>query len=113
MAQAQPLPFDGSPDLSSQRPGNRRRSLPTIARASGQDVSQASASRQVDRVLAFFQVQRRCTDHEIAAGLGLALASVNALRNGLVKCGVVQAAGLQQGPFRAKRTVWQLVERAQ
>jgi len=110
MPPEQQLLFSKSSRRSSTPPANRRHRLPILARADGQRIAQASAGRQVDRVLEFLRAHRLATDHEIASGVGLALSNVNSLRNRLARAGIVRAVGLQEGPLGARRTVWSLVE---
>ncbi len=88
-------------------PVNRRR-LPVIARASGQLVAQEYRGRQVDRLLAYLKAHGPASDHEIAAALGIELASINSARNHLVKDQLVEAVDLVPGPRGALRTRWGL-----
>jgi hypothetical protein len=51
------------------------------------------------------------TDHEARASLGLPLSSICSIRNGTVKCGLVEKGGYaKQGPYDRACRVWQLTD---
>jgi hypothetical protein len=86
----------------------RRVSLSQRARRSGQRAGRRQAGRQATRVLDFLRAHGPATDQQISHALDLALASVNSVRNALVKAGRVTAVDLVPGPFGARRSRWGL-----
>lgn len=104
------LPFEGSRSRIRQSPVPRRRRLPVLARESGHRVVREHAGRQAERVLEYLRVNGPATDHQIAAHLGIALASVNSTRYGLVERHLVREVDLVEGEFGALRTRWGVVE---
>jgi hypothetical protein len=89
-------------------PPRRRRPLSHVARRSGQRTARRQAGRQAERVVASLRADGPQTDHELAAALGLALASVNSIRGALVKAGRVAAVDVVPGPYGALRSRWGL-----
>lgn len=103
------LPFEG--ELAGQarsKPRERCRSkrLPLQARREGLDRSRAGTGRQADRVLQHLHEHGPSTDHELADALALPLASINSVRNALVKQRLVVDIDLVVGPFGSRRTRW-------
>lgn len=68
----------------------------------------AAATRGVKTQLYLQWLRRRgpATDHEASAGTGLALATINSIRNTLVTAGLITSAGTTSGLAGAQRTLW-------
>lgn len=96
------------PGLAAAPPRRPRLRAPAHrARASGLTRARRTG-RQAQRVIAFLRAHGPQTDHQLADGLSLPLASVNSLRNALVKAGRVGVVDVVPGPFGALRTRWGL-----
>ena len=98
------LPLPGlDPDRKS-----RPRRLSRVARASGYRTARARISAQAARLIVYLQAHGPATDHACSLGLGLPLASINSIRNGLVQRGLVVAVDTVPGPCGASRTRWRV-----
>ena len=95
-------------DVSRPPASRPAQPLSRVARATGYDRARRRSGHQASRLLAFLRAHGPQTDHDCAAGLELPLASVNALRNGLVKRGLVVAVDHRPGPYGPLRTRWGL-----
>ena len=96
------------PSAASVARAETPRRLSRLARATGFEVARRHAGRQAQKVLSFLRTHGAATDHQLSEQLGIALASINSTRGGLVKRGIVVAADVVPGPHGALRTRWRV-----
>ena len=96
------------PGFDDHQPRPPRRRLSRVTRATGYQTAQRQLGQHATRLIAYLRAHGPATDHDCSAGLALPLASINSLRNGLIKRGVVVAVDIVPGPYRARRTRWGL-----
>ena len=97
-----------APVVTRERRALGPAALPHKASASGLRLARRREPGRQHQALAYLRRHGAATDHELAEALGLPLASVNSLRHGLVRRGLVAAYGLERGPCGALRTRWRL-----